>query len=147
MMRLLLKPWELPFKGEMIPTGSVIAVPVFTAHRKPQGFPNPLEFDPTRFGPDRDERKTAGGLFMTFGSGSHPCPGRKFAVLEVAIFVSEALKAFDFALVGDDERAEDPFTQSAVNVPRHPRLNPKQLSNIWRPTESLWAHIERKSIE
>jgi cytochrome P450 len=146
-MRLLLKPWELPSKGEMIPAGSVVVVPAFAAHRNPEGFANPLEFDPTRFGPDRDERKTAGSLYMAFGSGSHPCPGRKFAVLEVALFVSEALKAFDFSLVDDDERAEDPFTQSAINVPRHPRLNPKQIASIWRTTEPLLAHIERKSID
>jgi cytochrome P450 len=147
LMRLLLNPWELPSKGEIIPAGSVVAVPVFTSHRNPQGFSNPLEFDPTRFGPDRDERKTAGGLYMSFGSGTHPCPGRRFAILEVAIFVSEALKAFDFSLVGDDERAEDPFTQSAINVPRHPRLNPKQSASIWRTTEPLLAHYERKSME
>jgi cytochrome P450 len=84
---------------------------------------------------------------MPLGSGTHPCPGRKFVVLEVAIFVSEALKAFDISLVGDEERAEDPFTQSAINVPRHPKLNPKQIASIWQTTEPLLAHIERKSIE
>jgi cytochrome P450 len=146
-MRLLLKPWKLPSKGEIIPAGSVVAIPAFAAHRNPEGFANPLDFDPTRFGPDRDERKTAGSLYMAFGSGSHPCPGRKFAVLEVAIFVSEALKAFDVSLVGDDERVEDPFTQRAINVPRHPRLNPKQVASVWRTTEPLLAHIERKSID
>lgn len=146
-MRLLLIPWELPSKGEMIPAGSVVAVPVFTAHSNPHGFANPIEFDPTRFGPDRDERKTAGGLFMPFGAGTHPRAGRRLAILEVAIFVSEALKAFDESLVGDDERAEDPLTQSAINVPRHPRLDPKQSNSIWRPNEPLMAHYESKSIE
>jgi cytochrome P450 len=146
-MRLLLEPWEIPSKGVKIPAGSVVVTPVFTCHRNPEGFSNPLEFDPTRFGPDRDERKTSGGLFLTFGSGVHPCPGRRLAIFEVAIFVSEALKAFDWSLVGDAERAEDPFTQSAINVPRHPRLDPKQTNSIWRPTEPLLVHYERKSIE
>jgi cytochrome P450 len=148
LMRLLLNPWELPSKGEVIPAGSVVVVPVFTSHRNPEGFSNPLEFDPTRFGPDRNERKNAGSLYMPFGAGTHPCPGRRFVVLEVAIFVAEALKAFDFSLVGDNERTEDPFTQSAIYVPRHPRLDPKQSNSIWRPDEPLMAHYERrKSIE
>jgi cytochrome P450 len=146
-MRLLLSPWELPSKGEMIPAGSVVVVPVYTTHRNPQGFSNPLEFDPARFGPDRNEGKNAGGLNMTFGAGTHPCTGRRFAILEVAIFVSEALKAFDWSLVGDEERAEDPFTRSAINVPRHPKLDPKQTNSIWRPSEPVLAHYERKSIE
>jgi cytochrome P450 len=144
-MRLLLQPWEIPSKGEIIPAGSVVAAPVFTSHRNPQGFSNPLEFDPTRFGPDRNERKTAGSLYMPFGAGTHPCPGRRFAILEVAIFVSELLKAFDWSLVDDADRAEDTFTQSVLNVPRHPPLNPKQTASIWRTTEPLLAQYERKS--
>jgi cytochrome P450 len=146
-MRLLLHPWEMPSKGEIIPAGSVIVVPVYTSHRNPQAFSNPLEFDPTRFGPERNERKTAGCLYMPFGAGTHPCPGRRFAILEVALFASELLKAFDWSLVGDDERAEDPFTQNAINVPRHPGLNPKQTAAIWRTTEPLLARYERKPIE
>jgi cytochrome P450 len=81
---------------------------------------------------------------MFFGAGAHLCPGRRFAILEAAIFVSEALHAFGWSLVGDERRAEDSFTQRAINVPQHPRLDPKQTNSIRRPTEPLLAHYERK---
>ena len=51
-MRLLLKPCELPSNGETIPTGIVVAVPVFPSHRNPDVFSNPLEL--RVFGVDYD---------------------------------------------------------------------------------------------
>lgn len=148
-------------------TGCMVCIPVFDAHRDPLLFADPLEFDPQRFDTNgRDERSN--GLFLGFGAGVHPCTGRKFAVLETSLLVSEALKSFEWELVDDDtsapamlyaavrclgltlvgdaaaRRLEDPFTQASINVPRHPRLNPAQPNSIFRPLDPVRIRYKRK---
>jgi len=70
----------------------------------------PLEFDPTRFNEDLDERMGAACLFMPFGAGAHPCVVRRFAVMEIALFVAEALQKFEWKLVDHDKRRRSVHT-------------------------------------
>jgi cytochrome P450 len=94
----------------------VALINVAAAHRKPEAFSNPLDFDPTRFDEGRDERLgTANRTVLPFGAGAHPCVGRRFAILEIALFCSEALQQFDWDLVGDETREEDPHIQSVIS--------------------------------
>lgn len=142
-LRQLQQSWVMPSTGEEIPAGCMVCIPVFDAHRDPLLFADPLEFDPQRFDTNgRDERSN--GLFLGFGAGVHPCTGRKFAVLETSLLVSEALKSFEWELVDDDTRLEDPFTQASINVPRHPRLNPAQPNSIFRPLDPVRIRYKRK---
>jgi len=124
-----------------IQPGSMLSVNVALIHRNPDIYRNPLDFDPRRYDEGRDERILAGCNFIPFGAGLHPCTGRKFAILETAIFVSEAFRQFDFLLPdADSARSEDPFTRSMVNYPRHhPPLNPWQTNSIWRPVAPVWV--------
>jgi len=147
LFRLVVNDFVLPSTSDVIPSGSLIACNVGAAHRNADAFSKPLEFDPTRFDEDRDERIGAAGLFLTFGAGTHPCVGRRFAVLEIALFVKEALQLFDWKLVDDDDKhQEDPYTQGMItNVPRHPKLDVAQTNSIWRPVDPVWAHYERKT--
>lgn len=146
LFRLLLKDFTLPSTGDIIPSGTLIAFNVAGAHRNADAFTNPLDFDPKRFDNDRDEQKTAGGLFLPFGSGAHPCVGRRFAIMEIALFVAMALDQFDWELVDDDDnRRQDPFTQSLIsNMPNHPKLDKAQNNSIWRPVEPVMVQYKRK---
>jgi cytochrome P450 len=139
--RLLLQPWTMPSTGETLPAGSGVYVSTSECHRSTEGFTQPLEFDLSRY--DREEDRQAGCLFVPFGAGLHPCVGKRLAVLEIAMFAAEALRQFDWSLVDDETRPEDPFTQSMIHVPRHPALDPKQTNSIWRPDVPVLAHYER----
>ena len=143
--RVATVPFKLPSTGDVIPAGSFVAFNVAAAHRNPEAFSNPLDFDPTRFDEGRDEG-TANGTFLPFGAGAHPCVGRRFAILEIALFCSEALQQFDWDLVGDETREEDPFTQSIIsNVPRHPKFDAAQQHSIWHAVEPVMVQYKRKT--
>ena len=143
LFRLLMRDFRVPSTGDIIPAGNLIACSVPAAHRSPDVYAQPGDFDPTRF-ENKEERVRAAGLFMTFGAGTHPCVGRRFAVLEIALFVTEALKQFDWKL--DNKMQDfDEYTHSMItNVPHHPKLDASQNNSIWRPIGPVWVQYERK---
>jgi cytochrome P450 len=120
----------MPSTGETLSVGSGVYVSISECQRSTEGFSQPLEFDLSRY--DREEDWQAGCLFVPFGAGLHPCVGKRLAVLEIAMFAAETLRQFDWSLVDDETRPEDPFTQSM-----------KQTNSIWRPDVPVWAHYER----
>ena len=152
--RLVKKPLQLPSDpSKIIPTGSLICIGGAMAGREAEAYPDPCKFDPGRFDPaSRDQRSSEN--FFGFGFGAHPCVGRKFATSEIAIFVSEALKTFDFELVETNykEAVEKNNTMAVAmtsrminNVPNHPILDPAQPGSIWRPIHPIMIKYKRKS--
>ena len=143
-LRDIQKPWTMPSTKEVIPPGTFLILSAGALFRDPDLFENPLEFDPSRFGPGRDEEKKNAGLFSGFGTGTHPCPGRKFAIWEIAIFASEALRYFDFEILTPDPEHvnKDP---EIVNVDKHPRLDPHQAGFLWRPLDPVLVNYKRKT--
>lgn len=53
------------------------------AHRLEHVYKNPDEFDPSRYGPGREEDKKAQFSYIGFGGGRHSCMGYNFAYLQV----------------------------------------------------------------
>lgn len=142
--RHILRPFTLPSTGDTIPAGTNIEFNVAVLHRDKSIYSRPTELWPGRF-LDGTEMKRAGASFFTFGAGMHPCVGRRFAILEIALFVDEALKCFEFEVDMDQNKGEDPFTDRYVtNVSKHPRLDPKQNNSIWRPIEPVVINYKRK---
>jgi sterol 14-demethylase len=70
------------------------------AHRDPEVFQNPLDFDPNRYGPGREEDKRPFG-YIAFGGGRHKCMGNAFAILQIKTIIAVLLNRYDFELVGD----------------------------------------------
>ena len=59
--------------GTFIEKGTSIIVPIFTSHRDPQYFPEPLKFNPDRF-----EDAPIRGSYLPFGEGPRICIGKQF---------------------------------------------------------------------
>lgn len=86
---------DVEYKGYRIPKGWKV-MPLFrNLHHNPEFFPNPQEFDPSRF-----EVAPKPNTFMPFGSGVHACPGNELAKLEMLIMVHHLVTKYRWEVVG-----------------------------------------------
>ncbi|XP_059435044.1 ent-kaurenoic acid oxidase 1-like [Corylus avellana] len=69
--------------GYTIPKGWKVLVWFRSVHLDPETFPNPKEFNPSRW----DDYTPKAGTFLPFGAGSRLCPGNDLAKLEISIFL------------------------------------------------------------
>jgi sterol 14-demethylase len=83
----------------VIPAGWVVFVTSGLAHRLPELFAAPDEWDPLRFAPGRAEDKQHRFAMIGFGGGVHKCTGMNFANNEMVVIVSLLLQQFDLQLL------------------------------------------------
>ncbi|KAL8244372.1 hypothetical protein R6Q59_010630 [Mikania micrantha] len=88
---------DVKYKGYLIPKGWKV-MPLFrNIHHNPEFFPNPQQFDPSRF-----EVAPKPNTFMPFGSGVHACPGNELAKLEMLIMVHHLVTRYRWKVVGSE---------------------------------------------
>jgi hypothetical protein len=63
-------------------------------------------------------------------------------MLEIAMFVSEALRHFKMNLV-ETVYDRHPLTQKAIHIPNHPPVTDSQAGFIWRPAVPVVVTYER----
>lgn len=68
------------------------------AHRLPEIYTNPEQFDPDRFERGREEDKKVPFSLLGFGGGAHVCIGREFALLEIKVFLATLLRHYRFSV-------------------------------------------------
>ena len=99
---------------EVIPPGAFVTFATGDIHLNPDVYPNPCEWDPARYLPDRAEDKKKCHGFMGWGAGRHPCRtyithildlmtdvlivGMRFAKLEQNLITAYFIASFDFHL-------------------------------------------------
>jgi sterol 14-demethylase len=86
--------------GYRVKKGNWVAVSPMIAHRDPAVFDNPLQFDPRRYSPGREEDKRP-FAYISFGGGRHKCMGNAFAILQIKTIMAVLLNRYDFELLGD----------------------------------------------
>ena len=91
---------EFEFNGYRIPEGWTAIYMTNAAHRDPDVFTNPDDFDPDRFSPERDEGNVPFSL-VGFGGGARICIGYAFAQLEMKVLLSHLLRNYTWELVPD----------------------------------------------
>ncbi|XP_047645547.1 LOW QUALITY PROTEIN: cytochrome P450 4A25-like [Phacochoerus africanus] len=101
--RELSKPITFP-DGRSLPAGIILSLSVYGLHHNPQVWPNPEEFDPSRFAPGSARHSHA---FMPFSGGSRNCIGKQFAMNEMKVAV--ALTLLHFELAPDPSRIPVPI--------------------------------------
>jgi cytochrome P450 len=89
---------EFEFKGYRVPKGWTALYMINAAHRDPDVFKEPNEFDPERFSPERNEARVPLSM-VGFGGGARICVGYAFAQLEMKVLLSYLLRFYTWELV------------------------------------------------
>ncbi len=97
LMRKVLRDFE--HGGYHIPAGGIALVSPAAAHRLPEVFRNPDNYDPGRFAPGREEDRQDTFAMIAFGGGRHRCIGSTFAYQQVKVIWSILLRRYDLELV------------------------------------------------
>ena len=88
------------FAGHSVPGRAFVNYSSWASHHLPDVFPEPEEFRPERFTP---ERKAAlpKGAYVPFGGGSRTCIGMRFGQLEVRTIATLLLARCTLSLPAD----------------------------------------------
>lgn len=80
--------------GYDLPAGTPVVCSIYLAQRRPEAYPNPERFDPSRF----IGKKLAPTEFFPFGGGVRRCIGMAFALYEMRIVLARMLERADLSL-------------------------------------------------
>ena len=67
-------------------------------HRLPQYFPNPEQFDPERWHPER-EASLPKYAYIPFGGGTRVCIGNSFALMEAHLLLATIAQQYRLSLL------------------------------------------------
>jgi cytochrome P450 len=97
-----------------VPSGTVAIISPWLLHRRPEQWPDPLDFRPDRF--LGQSRQPARGDYLPFGLGPRLCIGRDFALVELRVIVAELLR--DHAVSLPPGRVAPPINAFVTLRPR-----------------------------
>jgi cytochrome P450 len=83
--------------GHRILRGTTVLIPIHHIHHDPRWWPNPENFDPTRFLPGADGVRPR-SAYLPFGGGRRGCIGQTFALMEMVLIASIMSQRFTFDL-------------------------------------------------
>ncbi|KAF8855280.1 cytochrome P450 [Acephala macrosclerotiorum] len=84
--------------GEVIDPGAIVTYHLGDVHLDPKIYPNPTQWDPSRYLPERAEDKKVPLGWLGWGVGRHPCLGMRFAKLENNVIIAFFTAMFDYEL-------------------------------------------------
>ncbi len=84
--------------GYYVPSGTVIAICIYTLHRHPAFWEQPDLFDPERFTHERSVNRKR-YTYIPFSTGPRQCLGAPFAQLEANLIMARIAQRFDLRLL------------------------------------------------
>lgn len=115
-----------PYK---VDEGTWMYVSMWTMHRSPLYWNNPLEFIPERFIPGAPEAQGVNpDALAAFGGGARKCPGYQFAQTEARLAMLKLIQNFTFHLPLDKSKTE---------------LKMKTMITL-TPLNGVWVQIRRR---
>jgi cytochrome P450 len=104
---------DLVVDGFRVEAKSIALVSFYAMHRDPALWPDPLNFDPDRFLPERSKDRSR-WQYLPFGGGPRSCVGDHFAMLEATLALATIVRAAEFESLDLDFPLETPFTVVAA---------------------------------
>jgi len=113
------------YNGLKIPKGTMIFPFIYGAHRLPDYWKNPDEFNPDRFEKAKLKERPAFS-YLPFGGGPRMCIGVNFAYMEMQLVLIQTLRRMSFELVNKEAVIPQPLiTLRAANG-----IKMKKIQNI-----------------
>uniref|UniRef100_A0A6J0UDA3 Lanosterol 14-alpha demethylase n=1 Tax=Pogona vitticeps TaxID=103695 RepID=A0A6J0UDA3_9SAUR len=103
----------------VIPAGDLLTMSPYWVHRNLKYFPEPNKFKPDRWKEANLEKNTFLESFVAFGGGTHQCPGRWFAIMEIHMLVVLLLLKYECRLL-DPLPKESPLHLVGTQQPQGP---------------------------
>lgn len=97
--RTVISPFEL--RGYTIPAGANVVMSQWIMHRDPRYFPDPEQFDPDRWQPERTQ-KLPRFAYFPFGGGPRQCIGNSFAMMEAILLLAAIAQRFRLSACSDE---------------------------------------------
>ncbi|KAJ8474494.1 hypothetical protein ONZ45_g15927 [Pleurotus djamor] len=118
--------------------GTYIMFPTADLHERPEFYPNPEEFDPTRWAKEAvEERKKKHGVtFLGWGAGRHQCLGKRAAILMMKSIVANLVTQFDVEVVDSDSAPLERIPESSVEV----------LGKVGTPNSPVFLRYTRREF-
>ncbi len=95
---------EYQIGGYTLPKDMPIMTSAMVSHFLPEFFENPHTYDPTRFGPERNEKNQHRYSTIGFGGSTHKCAGMNFAYNEMIMITALLFQQFDLELLTEDTK-------------------------------------------
>ncbi|MBW4641509.1 MAG: cytochrome P450 [Goleter apudmare HA4340-LM2] len=87
------------FDGFHVPAGWQLLYSIFVTHSLEEIYPQPDQFNPDRFSPQRQEHKQYPFSLIGFGGGPRVCIGIAFAKMEMKIIAAHLLRRYDWEIL------------------------------------------------
>ncbi len=102
-----------------VPADTILFIPPVYNHTMEEYWDNPMQFDPMRFAPPREEHKRHSFSYMPFGGGAHKCIGMHFANMLAKCFMHQFLLNYKYSVAPDyDPHLESfPLPKPGDNLP------------------------------
>lgn len=109
LQRECIRDYRIPDSNVVIPTGTMVFLPVFGFHRDKSLYPEPSKFIPERF-TDPSYQETLKTAYYPFGDGPRTCIGRKLGKIQAKLGLCSLLAKFNLELTNkQDPMAELEF--------------------------------------
>jgi cytochrome P450 len=92
---------DMTLAGVHLPRFTNVVVMPYSLHRRPDAWPTPERFDPSRFLPEAESgrHKLA---WIPFGAGPRICIGYQFALMEAPLVLATLMRRFRFESLADE---------------------------------------------
>jgi len=100
-------------EGVAVPRGTVVELCVTAIHRDPKQYPQPLQFEPQRPGPEMAPVLGKARSFMPFSGGLRGCPGRPLALTIMRITLASIVQRFMLRAAAEEHAPEEPVAARA----------------------------------
>ncbi|CAI9111752.1 OLC1v1012061C1 [Oldenlandia corymbosa var. corymbosa] len=118
---------DLSFQGLTVPKGWKTFWSVYSTHKDSKYFPNPEEFDPSRF----EGNGPAPYTYVPFGGGVRICPGRDYVRVQILVFMYNVVTRFKLEIIDPNEKVRyqiTPFPEHGLPIRLVPHVNRETTS-------------------